>query len=132
MNARLKKKKIPISFAAHFFSSLDEKVIAQFCFQNKHCQDWAGLCLPFCWKILPQLRVEEMSMATYLQIGLKSFVWVPKQNPKGHLGSLNVQLLPPLTGPVLTDSEKLSCSGILENIWSTLICSACSSGTAPN
>lgn len=71
-------------------------------------------------------------MATYLQIGLKSSVWVPKQNPKGHLGSLNVQLLPPPTGPVLTDSEMLSCSGILENIWSTLICSACSSGTAPN
>lgn len=89
------------------------RLITQFCFQNNHLKDWAGLCLPFCQAILPQLRVEEMFTALHLQIGLKGLCVGPKGDPQGTLKELDGAAP---TSPVLTGSEMLSCSGILENI----------------
>lgn len=49
----------------------------------------------------------------------------PKGEPWWPLQKLEAQLFPLPFSPVLTDSERLTCSGILENIWSTFTCCAC-------
>lgn len=67
-------------------------------------------------------------MTTYLQIGLKSFCVGPQGEPQGTPKELEHTASP----TTHYSSEMLSCSGILENIWSTLICNTCSSGIAPN
>ena len=107
---------IPISFAVHFFPSFDEQVNSP-PLLPKQPSIRLGWSLPsFLRTILPQLRVQEMSIALHLQIGLKSLCVGPKRELQGHVRSWKVQLLPPPTSPVLTDSEMLSYSGILENV----------------
>lgn len=105
-----------------FFPSFDEQVNSP-PLLPKQPSIRLGWSLPsFLRTILPQLRVQEMSIALHLQIGLKNLCVGPKRELQGHLRSWKVQLLPPPTSTVLTDSEMLSYSGILENIWSYLQC----------
>ena len=108
------------NFSAHLFSSIGKEQSLALLLKRHLC-DWAGLCLRICWTILSPLRREEMSAALDLQIGLKSLYVNPKVDTKGTQGSGNSD---PSNSdqPILTGSETLSCSGSLEDIWSTSVC----------